>query len=370
MKTMRISDEFLNQIKKSIVLPLQLDNSHYNRGVFVIGDYKARRLISLVASVAEDADNLNALLNAKLANELKPIAGKFKVIRVKSDFIRPFDDIIRNAIDGADLSRTEHHIEMNERLDPWFAGHQIKDDYSTHYKDYLIEKGRNLAASSPNKGYLFVIEDIVPYLIERFSAETLQQDLFALRDLGEICTMSNIRCIVGMRSGLNNLLWLPADLAIVRARFSELNVTDYMHNNDRDNHIKPVPLDLIHSDEVALITNSCIGAMGESGLFEVYSIHEGTLLKFSGNWKSDLNVKEVNRHLPKDAQIDEESLLLDRKENWPIFGGGMGNIFVISEKFYLELRDRLQQYSFAYYRECIEVAEELLIEIIARCQHG
>ena len=122
-------------------------------------------------------------------------------------------------------------------------------------------------------------------------------------------------------------------------------------------------LDQIVPNEVVAITNSLPGAMGESGLFEVYSIHEGRMLKFEGNWYQKLDVQEVNRHLPESVIISAESLILGFDESWSIFGGGMGNVFVIRNEYYPELNDRCLLEPIHCYRDCIPVMEKLLLEI-------
>lgn len=122
-------------------------------------------------------------------------------------------------------------------------------------------------------------------------------------------------------------------------------------------------LDQIVPDEVVAITNSLPGAMGESGLFEIYSIHEGRVLKFEGNWYHKLDVQEVNQHLPESAKIDAESLILGSDESWSIFGGGMGNVFIIRNEYYPELNDRCLLEPMRYYRDRISVMEQLLLEI-------
>ena len=136
-----------------------------------------------------------------------------------------------------------------------------------------------------------------------------------------------------------------------------------MRDNLRNTRIRRVSLENILSDEVVVITNSLPGAMGISGLFEVYSIHEDRVLKFEGNWYQKLNVQEVNEHLPDSAKIDEESLILGCDEDWSIFGGGMGNMFVILTKYYPELNDRCLMSPARFYRDRIPVMENLLCDI-------
>ena len=132
----------------------------------------------------------------------------------------------------------------------------------------------------------------------------------------------------------------------------------------KHDEIESVSLDRINPDEVIIITNSSPGAMGFHGLFEIFSVHERHVLYFSGNWMDGLDSDEVNKHLPMGTRIVGSSLHLHHGAGWVIFGGGMGNVFLIRDKYYPELQDRclLSPYQRSY-RSCIEIAEDYLVDI-------
>ncbi len=136
-----------------------------------------------------------------------------------------------------------------------------------------------------------------------------------------------------------------------------------MQERLRPQEIESVSLERIVPEEVILITNSAPGAMGESGLFELFSIHEGHVLCFCGNWIDRLDRDEVNKHLPDSVSIDEACSLRANYKDWSVFGGGMGNKFVIRKEYYPELHDRCLLTPLRYYRDCIAVAENYLVEI-------
>ena len=121
--------------------------------------------------------------------------------------------------------------------------------------------------------------------------------------------------------------------------------------------IEFVGLDRIVPEEVAVVTDAGMGAMGYPGLFEAYSIHEGRVLLFRGNWGRGLDPEKVWPHIPEGARR------LERSDEWVIFGGGMGNTFRIRREYYLELSDRCLMSPQSYYRDCVRVAADLLIDV-------
>jgi ABC-type molybdenum transport system ATPase subunit/photorepair protein PhrA len=56
-----------------------------NHGILIVGNYGTGKshLMSVISACANDADNLQYLQNKKFAEAMKPVAGKFEVLRIE-----------------------------------------------------------------------------------------------------------------------------------------------------------------------------------------------------------------------------------------------------------------------------------------------
>ena len=139
-----------------------------------------------------------------------------------------------------------------------------------------------------------------------------------------------------------------------------------MSREMKNSRIKKVKLDQIVQEEVIAFTVATAGAMGDPGAIEFFSIHEDQVLYFYGNYAyGDLDLDEVSDHLPDGIAFSERIGFVFENAKWSIFGGGMGNQFVIRSEHYPELEKRIQNYKSErnYYRNCIEVLKEYLLEL-------
>ena len=129
--------------------------------------------------------------------------------------------------------------------------------------------------------------------------------------------------------------------------------------------IRLVRLEEIDPKEVVVVMEACCGAMGDSGAFELYSIHNGEVLYFYGNAHiGDLDLREARKYLPEGTWYDDSFCFHWDRKNWEVFGGGMGNVFVIKEQYYEELVFRCRNgITRNYYRACVPFLEELLLDI-------
>jgi len=80
-----MSDAMADSLQAPVIDQLQMDEVVDNRGVLVVGNYGTGKshLMSVISSIAHDADNLQYLQNKKFAEQMKPIAGKFEVLRIE-----------------------------------------------------------------------------------------------------------------------------------------------------------------------------------------------------------------------------------------------------------------------------------------------
>ena len=73
-----MSDTMAENMKAPVFDQLQMDEVVDNKGVLVVGNYGTGKshLMSVISSIATDADNLQYLQNKNIAIEMECIAGK------------------------------------------------------------------------------------------------------------------------------------------------------------------------------------------------------------------------------------------------------------------------------------------------------
>ena len=79
VETYVMSETMAENLKAPMIDQLQMDEVVDNKGVLVVGNYGTGKshLMSVISSIATDADNLQYLQNKSFANEMECIAGKF-----------------------------------------------------------------------------------------------------------------------------------------------------------------------------------------------------------------------------------------------------------------------------------------------------
>jgi hypothetical protein len=85
VSTYVISDDMAARLCDVAIPQLQYAKPQDNRGVLIVGNYGTGKshLMSVISSVAENADFRELLSNAKVRQAASQIAGQFKVIRVE-----------------------------------------------------------------------------------------------------------------------------------------------------------------------------------------------------------------------------------------------------------------------------------------------
>ena len=85
IKTYVMSDNMAQSLKATVIDQLQMDEVIDNKGVLVVGNYGTGKshLMSVISSVAKDADNLQYLQNKTFAKDMEGVAGKFEVLRIE-----------------------------------------------------------------------------------------------------------------------------------------------------------------------------------------------------------------------------------------------------------------------------------------------
>ena len=186
-----ISDTMADRLLNIVFKQLQFEEQIENTGLLVIGNYGTGKshLMSVISSIAADADIVSHLRNSAVANAAKSIAGKHKVIRIEIGSVTtPLREIIVNelenflAAEGIDFDIPAQNTIINNKI--WL-------------EDMMAEFNRKY----PDKGLLFVIDELLDYLRQKADTE-LVADFGFIRELGEVCKTSRFRFIAGLQEAI------------------------------------------------------------------------------------------------------------------------------------------------------------------------
>ncbi len=217
VKTYVMSDSMADSLQAPVLDQLQMDEVVDNKGVLVVGNYGTGKshLMSVISAIATDADNVQYLQNKKFAEQVKPIAGKFEVLRIEiGGVVMPLYDVIMNYVQE-DFEKRGIDFEV--------------PDYASVKSIKTVVKDMMLAFSQkyPDKGYLIIVDEFLSYLSSRNEREIVL-DLEFFRALGEMCSKSSLRVMFGMQEKIfdNPRFSFVADtLKHVSDRFTQLIIT-------------------------------------------------------------------------------------------------------------------------------------------------
>lgn len=217
VKTYVMSDSMADSLQAPVLDQLQMDEVVDNKGVLVVGNYGTGKshLMSVISAVATDADNLQYLQNKRFAEQMKPIAGKFEVLRIEiGGVVMPLYDVIMQFIQD----------DFEKRgIDFVAPDYSSVKSIKTVVKDMMVA----FSAKYPDKGYLIVVDEFLSYLSSRNEREIVL-DLEFFRALGEMCSKSSLRVMFGMQEKIfdNPRFGFVADtLKHVSDRFTQLIIT-------------------------------------------------------------------------------------------------------------------------------------------------
>ena len=217
VETYVMSDTMADTMKVPVFEQLQMDEVVDNKGVLVVGNYGTGKshLMSVISSVATDADNLQYLQNKNFADEMKCIAGKFEVLRIEIGGVTmPLREILFGFIEE-DFHKRGIPFEMPD----WAT---VKDNKKV-IKDVMM----NFESKYPDKGYLIVVDEFLSYLTSRDERQIVL-DLEFFRALGEMCSKSKLRVIFGVQEKIFDnpkFSFVSDTLKKVSDRFTQLIIT-------------------------------------------------------------------------------------------------------------------------------------------------
>ncbi len=191
VSTYVISTEMEERLTQLIVPQIQFDHLHDNKGLLVVGNYGTGKshLMSVVSSLAEDATLLEALTSPSVRDAVKPIAGRFKVIRTE--------------IGATTMSLRDIFVaELEEYLEKHGVNYSFPDASTiTSHKRSFEDMMEKFGQVYPNQGLLLVVDELLDYLRTRKDQELIL-DLNFLREIGEVCKDLRFRFMAGVQEAI------------------------------------------------------------------------------------------------------------------------------------------------------------------------
>ena len=188
VKTFVYSQAFENFIIPRICRELDLDSTQETRGIQVVGNYGTGKshLMSLFSIIAEDEHYLDFVTNKNVKECLKKIAGRYKVVRFE--------------ISGTDSLWDMITYQIDKYLEEWGVDYSIyEDNRPVPYYDKLEKMMAAFEESYPDKGFMFVIDEMLSYLQGHAQPHLLGGDLQVLQALGHMSDRTKFRMVFGVQ---------------------------------------------------------------------------------------------------------------------------------------------------------------------------
>lgn len=187
IKTFVFSKAFKETLIPLMVRNIDFNNSNESFGLQIVGNYGTGKshLMSLVSLIAEDEELVELVNDSKPKEELRKIAGQFKVLRFE-------------------LGNTESLWEIiTFRVEKYLSELGVNFSFENHgalpYYDKIMLMMAEFEEKFPDKGFLIVIDEMLAYLKGRSDANLLNQDLAVLQALGQACDNSKFKFMFGVQ---------------------------------------------------------------------------------------------------------------------------------------------------------------------------
>jgi hypothetical protein len=191
VSTYVISPEMAERLTELVFENLQFERPADNKGLLIVGNYGTGKshLMSVISGIAENVDLVQHLNDKSVAGKAKPIAGKFKVVRVEIGSTEmSFRDII--------VSNLEEHLQS------FGVNYSFPDVRTiTNNKDAFEEMMGAFQKKFPDHGLLLVVDELLDYLRSRKDQELIL-DLNFLREIGEVTKYLRFRFIAGVQEAI------------------------------------------------------------------------------------------------------------------------------------------------------------------------
>ena len=217
VSTYVMSDSMAEGMQAPVIDQLQMEDVVDNKAIMVVGNFGTGKshLMSVIAAVATDADNLQYLQNKNFAKNCEIIAGKFEVLRMKVDGLTmPLREIIMGEIEDDFAARGIDYEVPN--LDSVRDNSRIIKETMTKFQEKY-----------PDKGYLIVIDELLSYLTSRDERQIVL-DLAFLQSMAEMCSKYRLRVICGVQEKVFDnprFSFVSETLKKVGDRFTQIIIT-------------------------------------------------------------------------------------------------------------------------------------------------
>ena len=215
VKTYVFSKRISEDLNEIIIKNLNPTPSQETKGIQIVGSYGTGKshLMALVAAIAENEDLVSHLIDEKMKEQFKSIAGKYKVLRFEIGTDRPLKDIV--------FAQIERYLKKENV--------QFTFDENSNYswKEQIQDMMSEFENSFPDKHFMIVIDELLEYLKGR-NATVLNNDLMLLRQLGEACDNSRFKIMFGVQELLYRspeFQFAAEMLNKVEDRFSDIIIT-------------------------------------------------------------------------------------------------------------------------------------------------
>lgn len=217
VQTYVMSDTMAENIKATVIDQLQMEEVVDNKAVMIVGNYGTGKshLMSVIAAITTDAENLEYAQNKRFAKDMEIVAGKFEVLRLK--------------VDGLTMPLREVILA------------EIEDDFANRGIDYTVPNLNNVRDNArlikevmqafqskyPDKGYMIVVDELLSYLTSRDERQIVL-DLAFLQSMAEMCSKSRIRLICGVQEKVFDnprFSFVSETLKKVGDRFTQIIIT-------------------------------------------------------------------------------------------------------------------------------------------------
>jgi hypothetical protein len=217
VSTFVISPQMRRTLVDQLLPHLRLDGSVDSKGIMVVSNYGTGKthLMATVSAVLERPELAAHLRDEAVRDAIATVAGSYRVIRAEIGATKMgLRDIVCRDL--------EHGLK---RLGVDYAFPPLEQVSNT--KGSLVDMMAAFEKVEPDRGLLFVLDELLDYLRSRRDAELIV-DLSFLREIGEICRSTRFRFIAGIQEALfDNPRFASASDAIrrVRDRFEQVRIS-------------------------------------------------------------------------------------------------------------------------------------------------
>lgn len=216
VSTYVISDEMAERLTELVIPQLQFDQPVDNKGVLVVGNYGTGKshLMSVISSVAADADLQQELSHQAVRDKASEIAGRFQVVRTEIGAVTmSLRDIL--------VTQLEEHLE-NLGVAYEFPAAGTITSHKCAFEDMMAR----FQAVYPDQGLLLVVDELLDFLRTRKDQELIL-DLNFLREIGESCKDLRFRFMAGVQEAIfdsQRFSFVADSVRRVKDRFEQVSI--------------------------------------------------------------------------------------------------------------------------------------------------